>query len=570
MDGSGKLNKYLVLGKMPAHANPDQYLAAGPWCFEGQEDRFPNWEQEFTFAPEPLANPDSLPPGAFAAQVLCMRAINSLPGQLAPKANLPDSYWQILLAPWAIAVSSQIVERALRCQAMIAKWGDEPLTVPIPPADTEFNFYDENDFNLNGALGLAFNHWLFSRLLKLHWPGKWQARITKPELPPAEKKSALNPRAWLRDLMLRLPFPKLKGMTLTQALQFSLALCHPCRQEDHSLDLASLYASSPLLTELFGDDPLLDVFMAAMPRTIRELAHPASLAKNASPPRLKIASIAAYENCAYRQRLAIWRALGNRLGWAQHGGNYGQILVACNSQIVEYSQDVFFTWGWTTHGSARGNFIPVPYPQLAAIKDSWRPGQSREIIFTGAEMALFGYRLESRPTPLQFIRYREAKKEFLDGIGQTMLQNVSYRPYFPIPGTLQDYAWLKKHFPALRLCQGPLLAQILRCNLLVLDNPGTVLLEAMAANIPVLLFWNPGYWPMTGEFDETLARLEKAGIWHRSPRTAAKKLIEIVDHTGEWWLNPAMQQIRQAFCDKYARLPDKDGDAQWMRILKQL
>ena len=39
---------------MPEGATPETHLAAGPWCFAGREELFPDWEARFSFAPEPL------------------------------------------------------------------------------------------------------------------------------------------------------------------------------------------------------------------------------------------------------------------------------------------------------------------------------------------------------------------------------------------------------------------------------------------------------------------------------------------------------------------------------------
>ena len=59
--------KNLALGKMPADATPEQYLAAGPWCFQDQEAIFSDFEKRFTFAPVPLARPGALPPACRAS-----------------------------------------------------------------------------------------------------------------------------------------------------------------------------------------------------------------------------------------------------------------------------------------------------------------------------------------------------------------------------------------------------------------------------------------------------------------------------------------------------------------------
>ena len=103
----------LVLGKMPREADPAKVIAAGPWCFAGQEDFFPEWENRYRFAPEPLENGEGLECATRDCLALCVDNIALVARHLCPDAGkLPDAYWQILLVPWLVDVCRQIVERA--------------------------------------------------------------------------------------------------------------------------------------------------------------------------------------------------------------------------------------------------------------------------------------------------------------------------------------------------------------------------------------------------------------------------------------------------------------------------
>lgn len=567
---SGEL--YLVLGAMPEKAEPDTHIAAGPWCFAGREDLFPGWEKRFSFAPEPLADASRLPGAARAAQILCVAMISRIARLLCPDAGkFPPAYWRILLEPWAVDVARQIVERVLRCEAMREKWGDVRLRVALLPEDCQFNFRDEHDFTLRGGLGLLFNHWLFSRLLELDWPAAWEKIILPAEtVGPEEKvRSTLRGRLthWARTQMLKLPFPRLKGMSFWQSLLFSLSLMHGCLGPDHSVDMKELFDKEDLPESLRND--FLNIFQKCLPRSLRELNHGGDFAR-ACRPRLRVASIIAYENAAYRQELARWRAKGNRLAYAQHGGNYGQAAVVCDTQLVEYAQDVFFTWGWRKHGGSFGNFIPMPVPQLSAIANKWHPGKEKRLLFVGTEMAAYGYRLDSRPTPLQFLDYRECKKRFFSAIGQTICGKTLYRPYFSLPGTLTDWEWLSPQFPELERCTGQLLSHLLSCHILVLDHHGTTMLEAMAANVPMILFWEKDRWPLVPECVELLEMLRCCGIWHSTPEEAALFAQKIWCNPMEWWLDAETQNARLKYCQCQARWKTDGLDGEWTGVLRKL
>lgn len=562
--------KFMILGEMPQCASPERFFAAGPWCFADREDNFPHWEKRFDFAPEPLADSGAIAQAAKQAQALCMAAMPFIAKALDPvPERLTAIYWQTLLAPWAIAASSQIVERWLRVKAMIQKWGEDSLHVPLL-VEADFNFADETDFNLRGALGKNYNWHLFSCLLQLDWPAKWTPLPGKL-LPAATEKplpsASVRVRHFLKNLLLRLPFPPVKGLGLFRSLLFSLALCHKTKIPA-AKSREELFANKDLLATLPPLEKLLPLFLECLPASLKKLDHSRKpIARN--NPRLKAASISAYENSPYRQRLARWKAAGGRIACAQHGGNYGQAKVVCNSAFVEYAEDLFFTWGWRRHGSLWGNFLPMPWPQLQGIRASWRK-QNDNILFVGTEMACYAYRLESRPTPLQFIQYREDKARFLETLPDNLCKRILYRPYFPVPGTLADWPWLTQRFPEIGLCEGPLMTSLKHCSLLVIDHPGTTMLEAFAANIPTLLYWRPEQWPLTAESEELLGELEQAGIWHASPEAAAAKIPEIIANTPGWLQSAPVANAVANYC-KFQASTIKSGFLKhWLSTLWNL
>lgn len=565
----------LVLGAMPRGAEPESHWAAGPWCFAGEEDFFPDWEDRFVFAPEPLRDLKVLERTAKEAQALCVDSLPALAARLCPhSAELPSPYWETLLTPWAIDVAKQIVERWQRVKAMTEAWGHLPLRVPLLPENCTFSFHGEHDFTLHGALGQTFNHWLLSRLLEAHWPRAWQKEMLPPlseaygDEAPADLKSRL--RQWARRTQLRLLFPRLKGMSIRQALRFSLSLVHVSDGPDRSQPLAETYGSRA--TGARADLPLdpLPLFLAALPQSLARLRHPERLKKHLFPPCLRVASVAAYEDAAYRQRLAVWRAHGNRLMYVQHGGNYGQVRVTCDTALVEYSQHAFGTWGWSEHAGSRGNFIPLPYPQIARIAGRWHGKNGRHLLFVGTEMPAYGYRLDAHPTPLQMIQYREDKQWFFEALGRSLQSRAFYRPYFDVPGALQDATWLLPRFPRVRLSTGPLTPQMLACRLLVLDHHGTTMLEALAANVPTVMFWTREAWPLTPESEALLDVLARAGIWFGTAEEAAAKVNQVWEDPISWWRSAAVQAARRTYCALQAMMVKGSENPYWTQTLTKL
>lgn len=573
----------LVLGLMPPGAAPEAYRPAGPWCFADQEEFFPDWEERFVFPPEPLAEAKAAAQAAEEAQALCADSIPRVAAALCQHwQDLPAVYWETLLAPWAVVVATQIVERQKRVQALIEAWGHLPLEVELLPEGCRFTFGTDQDVVLHGALGTEFNHWLFSRLLEAQWPAAWR-RLSLPvqswrfcqEDRETDRGLRARLKKRLRELLLRLPFPRLKGMSLVQALRFSLALRGECCGEDRSRSLHEAFGSAATGRSCpLPLDPL-PLFLAALPESLRRLDHPPAIFPPMGQRHLRVAGIAAYEDAEYRRFLAVWRAQGHRLACVQHGGNYGQIAAACATAVVEYSQHAFITWGWDSYtaqglGQGRGPlWTPLPSPQLTAMKDAWQGG-SGHLVFVGTEMPLYAYRLDARPTPMQLVQYREDKQWFLEALPREVQDVTYYRPYFPVPGSLQDAPWLLPRFPHVHLCTGPLEPHLLSCRLLVLDHNCTTLLQALAANVPTVAFWTREVWPLTAEADAWITRLAEVGIWHPTAESAAAKVYEVWEDPLVWWHSEPVQQVRQQFCQRHARTADGSLGSLWTHTLRAI
>lgn len=565
--------KKLILGKAYPALKPDDCLCAGPWVFAGQEKLFPDWEKNFVFAPEPLADSQLLIYAAKTAQSISLEYLPAMAKFLHPQYfELSETYWETLLLPFMLDAARQITDRALRCRIMIETWKDLELSVTLLPENIEFNFKNEQDFLRRGALGHIFNHWLFSRLLESDWPENWQKvyEDTKEQNyseTGINLKNSFSIKDICRKISLMLLFPKLKGMKITQALRFSVSLLHICQKHDHSLDLRQNFLNPLLKIPLPAD--IFAIFKKCLPCSIKKLKHNKRI-KKTDKPRFRIANIIAYEDSKYRQKLAYWRAGGNRLGYVQHGGNYGQVRTACDVEVVEYSQDAFFTWGWKKHGDCKGNFIPMPSLLLNAEANSWNENSAGKMIFVGAEMSAYGRRLDSSPTPLQFLEYRRAKALFFKALNMDIRKNTLYRPYFPLPGTFEDADWLLPQFSELEICKGALLPWLLNCRILVIDHPGTTMLEALAANIPVVLYWNRKHWPETYACEKLLDILQKAEIWFDNPQDAAKKVSLVWNCAIEWKNSNAYQNARKIYCKNQANAGNASINKIWTSTLEKI
>lgn len=170
-------------------------------------------------------------------------------------------------------------------------------------------------------MGHTYNHWLFSRLLEevFPLPGAWNIclRFIKACVDEEQPSGKEKLRDALRNLMLRLPCPRLKGMSIGQTPGSRLPCCTKATGQTNRARRQNT-AVPPLctLTFLLYARTLVTLFMASLPQLLANQKHPARLTPDPLGPRLRVASVLAYEDASYRQSLARWRGRGNRLMYA--------------------------------------------------------------------------------------------------------------------------------------------------------------------------------------------------------------------------------------------------------------
>ena len=622
----------LVLGSMPDGATPQTHLASGPWCFVGREDRFPGWDggpvpgrertrvsgaapapdsAAFPIPDDPYPDARSMEAEAKAANGEVLRLFRLLGGEADAQSGRERSerYWQMALGPFLLPAVHMLAERQRRVAGLIARHGGEPLRVDLLPEDIPFSFQSTLDFMLHGIQDVAFNHYVFSRIVEAALAsdaGKsiaWQAN-SLPAMPlhqaKGEDRRPFSARCAdkLRRLLRDLPFPRYKGFSLGQALRLSLAvLGNKGKGGDRTLDF-SLYGTEGFVWRF----PAEKIIRACLPLDLRKgiLSGPpgqSGAGKSSRGSRLPLRGMtpAFSQDDVYRLRLADLREYGCRLFSVQHGANYGNLL-SVGILPFEYSQHAFFTWGWDKHTGQPANARPLPHPMLAAISGAHREIAPR-LILVGTEMSTYTYRLKSRPLAKAMLAYRAGKIAFF----RTLLESprpqagtgdapeapdvpvspapeLLYRPYFKVAGGLDDGDHVLRRLPEIGLCAGDLTAQMLGCRLLVLDHYGTTLHMALAADVPTLAFWNRREWGMEPESDAVLDALQQAGILHAAPEEAARRALAVWDNPAAWWKSPPVREARALWLDRYARVGDsperpwggRELTRRWFKALREI
>ncbi|CAM8379419.1 Putative transferase, LIC12162 family [Candidatus Methylopumilus planktonicus] len=92
-----------------------------------------------------------------------------------------------------------------------------------------------------------------------------------------------------------------------------------------------------------------------------------------------------------------------------------------------------------------------------------------------------------------------------------------------------------------------------KARLLVFSYDSTGFAEAMAQNVPALLFFQIDFLQLNSYAKPYYQFLVDVEIAHSSPETLAKKVNEIWSNIDLWWTQDYVQKARVNFCDNYAR-----------------
>jgi putative transferase (TIGR04331 family) len=259
-----------------------------------------------------------------------------------------------------------------------------------------------------------------------------------------------------------------------------------------------------------------------------------------------------------------------RLLAAQHGGGYGQLRYVPHERHEVKLADRFMVWGWANGEDRSVQNLPNPILSARYGRQFRKSPESDSVLFVSDENPRYVYRLQTSQIATQMEAYIEWKLRFLDAIPSMLRKQIMMRPHPAVidhPCTLQERIGCK--WPEVRWDEQHDFVKLLeRTRVAVIDYCGGPLLEALAANVPTLAFWDPKRWEVRDEAQPYFDDLRKVGILWDSPEAAAVKLAVVYDTVESWWASEATQDARQRFADRYA-LTHPDWVEPWSQALRE-
>lgn len=287
-------------------------------------------------------------------------------------------------------------------------------------------------------------------------------------------------------------------------------------------------------------------------------------------PRVCAASTAWYYNERFKFLAAEWSEKNCRLAAVQHGGGYG----AGKHFVTEWHErkicDRFFAWGWS-YQDPGGRVKDLPAPLLARANRFPRrsPRSFSQLLLVVTKLYLYPYRLDSLPQASQIKEYIQWRIRFINVLRGESRENLLLRQ---VP---TEYGWCE--VDCVRDACGhiryddmsvSLLKRLRRVRLAVFDHQTTAYLEALAFNVPCILFWRPDHWEVRETAAPFFDALSECGILHDDPEKAGIKALEVYENPRPWWESEKVQTARQRFVERFA-LGRKDWVNCWVKALEQ-
>lgn len=490
-------------------------------------------------------------------------------------------YWRILLGPWLIYYIPAVYDRYVTLLDAFERYPGLTTTVLsedsyVTPADTlEFvQLLKDDPYNLQ----------IYSRILRLSGRAFPQGKI---EIKPSRfiirekgvkagiKRLASNGLLALGRATAGRLLVILKNSYFSNAAEAAIALktfgkTWPIKGDSFELpelqvDNKAREAMRQRLSK--GRDGfelvLASMLPSDMPKAFIEGFDLIKIAaKKTHPPRPKaIFSSGAWY---YDEAFKVWAAEsaegGSTLLGMQHGGNYGSLAFHPSEDHEITITDRYFTWGWDKVEPA-GKTFPRPAPKLSGRK-GLRADNSKEGILFGAT-ALPRYLFQFPSHPGRFVDYLSWQARFATALPHGLRSKTQARLH------KADYGWSiaerwKTICPEalIESWERPFMESLEACRLYVCDHLSTTFIEALSADKPTILFWDPNANELRPEARPYYDRLFEAGILHYSPEAAAGAIAAAYDDVEKWWDSPERQEARQAFCNRFA-LTSRDAVKEW-------
>ncbi|MCG3110384.1 MAG: LIC12162 family protein [Candidatus Manganitrophus sp. SB1] len=493
------------------------------------------------------------------------KVLNTLHGK-----EYSERYWRIVLGPWLRLYLSVSYDRYSHLQCALERYPDcETLVLPeasyAVPSDTlDFAWLVKDD---------SFNLQIYTKILAAQgrtFPSGAPIVHTSAHGNSADqswKENALNTIAKIvvgigsknkRSIFLRNSyFSKSSEIRLSvKTTGRVLPILRPLTKQSLPPANSDLRKSLPKIEIGQGEFErcLSAILLSDIPRSLLEgyssINHDVEEVYPKNPKAILSANAWHFEE-TFKQWAAISAEKGTLLIGTPHGGNYGGPTDMSYEDHETSIVDRYYSWGWERKDCA-AEVIPFPANKLVGREKNGASNLKEGILWvtTSEPRYLIQYSL----LPKSFHEYLRWQGRFAKTLDSSIVSLFRLRPH------REDQGWsiaqrITECIPDIKIETWDVSFQesLANCRLYVCDHLSTTFAEALAADKPTLLFWNPEANRLRAEAQPYYDLLRKSGILFDTPESAGAAVHRVYDDVEAWWKDPDRQDAVKRFCERFAR-----------------
>jgi hypothetical protein len=539
--------KKLVTGYIPNNYSSHTHISLGPWCFlEKQHLLFDG----ALFEPDPYESLIALKHDADLSNNFIDYYLPNVSLYLNEqnKSNYSEDFWRVLITPWFSTIIQVTLERYKRVKNLIEKYSDITLKVELKEINKRWNFTNTNSFMIEGIFSVTFNEWLISLIIEHNFNSEFEIshKQLNTKIDSQDRRSVKQ--KIFNQIISIFPIMGVYGLGLIEAPFWELFLKLKNIEKKEIDHVNKVVEQGSNLTEIINIVNWDYLIKATIPQFFLNV--PNNI-KKPKPRYLLLGPNYLYYQEKNKLKTAIHKEVGSKIICTQHGCRYGTLEALPFISSIEYVYDFFISWGWNKHSNYIVNAIDLPSPYLK--KPKTKKKYSHELFFVDHHSALINYRLASVPQPADQIKNVKETITFIMSLKEEIKHSLIYRPYFNDNCSLDNYKIIQSLSGNIRLQKGSINKKIYNSRLLIINNPGTVFHQRMAANLPTIAFWDRKMWGLSKQAESYFNTLSDVGIIYGNGKDASKKVNKIWDNIEKWWQLPHVQEARKEWCWHYAR-----------------
>lgn len=284
-------------------------------------------------------------------------------------------------------------------------------------------------------------------------------------------------------------------------------------------------------------------------------------------PRLEAILSFSADDFNYNECFKFWMAAsgenGTKICLGQHGGHFGiGKWSSAESHQMDIS-DVYYTWGWKKDHK-HCQIKPISSPPLQYFRNRVYADKDGYILWVVYAAPRYSYWMYSVPVAAQYLDYFKSQCKFASLLRKECLKDTKLRLYHKGDyGWQQEKRWLDTQLKVNFSEKNQSIIEQINCSRLVIATyNSTTYLECLAANFPIIVFWDMNCWEIREEAEPYFEILRSAGIFHDTPESAANMLNSVYANIHTWWGNKNLQSARETFVSQYA-----NTDNNWLSAL---